>query len=175
MTRTDIDKHPDPFAEFINHDLYWGDEVFIPIEPPAPTDPRWHYVRYQAASPVRLYSQPDTHFAYNVALRPTRGYAHAMMRGLPDVRPGWSAVTLMMGEPVTAYVRNASVSFRRSTGIYEYFLMFVIFVLIILGLSAQILLYALSRRKTDSPDTISLAQRVETFVTRLEMALYPIQ
>jgi len=173
-------QQPDPFSEFINQHLNLGDEVFTPIELPAPTDPRWHYGKYQAVSTVKIYSQPDTHFPYGYVLRPTAGYAHAMLRYLPDVRPGWTAITLLVGNPIIGYVQNDAVNFRRSSGVYEYLLMFMTSALIVMGLSVLIFLYAVPKKKAEIPkpmpaETSTFGQRVEWFVARLEVILLPLE
>ena len=180
MTRADPNLHPDPFSDFINHHLHLGDEVFTPIEPPSPTDPRWHYGQYKAAAPVKIYTQPNVHYAFGYALRSTEGYVHALLRYLPDIRPGWTAVALTMGNPMIGYVRNESVSFRRSSGIYEYLLTFMVSGLIVIGLSVLIFLYAIPRPKpqTTHPvvsDSSAIEQQVEHFVARLERVLQPLE
>jgi len=177
---TNTTQQSDPFEAFINQHLYLGDEVFIPIESPAPTDGRWHYGQYQASSTVTLYSQPNVRYSDGYALRPTNGFAHAMLRYLPDVRPGWTAIALTAGDPLLAYVRNDSANFRRSSGIYEYLLMFMISALIVMGLSVLIFLYTMPRPKTQSPQAELIKpspfeERVEQFVARLEVALFPLE
>ncbi|MEP6985639.1 MAG: hypothetical protein ABI970_08575 [Chloroflexota bacterium] len=180
MTRADTNQQPNPFAEFINQHLYLGDETFTPITPPAPTDPRWHYGKYKAPLTSTVYAQPDTRFDYGYSLRSTTGYAHAMLRYLPDIRPGWTAIQITIGNPMIGYVRNNDVSFRRSSGIYEYLLMLMNSALIVVGLSVLIFLYALPSTKTH-PTTMSsfqptaIEQRVERFVARLEGSLLPLQ
>ena len=180
MTRVDTDNHPDLFAEFINQHLYLGDETFTPIDHPTPTDARWHYGQYQADETVSIYSQPDLLFTDVYTLRPTNGYAHALLRYLPDVRPGWTAIELTIGNPIVGYVRNDEISFRQRSGIYEYLLMFMISTLMIMGLSVLMLLYTISQRKTQSANGASVElspfeQRIEGFVARLETALLPLQ
>ena len=180
MTNANRNSPSDPFSEFINQHLDLGDEVFIPIEHPSPTDQRWRYGQYQAASTVNIYSQPDISYPYGYALRPTKGYAHALLRYLPDVRPGWTAITLMMGNPIIGYVQNDAASFRRSSGIYEYLLMFMTSALIVTGLSVLIFLYAIPKKKTRLTEAIpvessSFGQRVEWFVARLEVVLLPLE
>ena len=180
MTRADTNPHADPFAEFINQHLYLGDEVFTPITPPAPTDPRWHYGKYKAALKSTVYAQPDSRFDYGYSLRSTTNYAHAMLRYLPDIRPGWTAIQITIGNPMIGYVRNEDVSFRRSSGIYEYLLMLMNSALIVVGLSVLIFLYALPSGKLrptrmSSFESTSIEQRVERFVARLEGSLLPLQ
>ena len=172
MTRT----NSDPFSEFINQHLYLSDEVFRPIESPAPTDRRWLYAKYQADSTVNIYSQPNIRYDSNYDLRPTKGYAHAMLRYLPDIRPGWSAIALSLGNPIVGYVRNESAHFRPSSGVYEYLLMLMFSALIIMGLSVLIFLYAIPQ--TDAPknsESSWIEQRVEHFIVRLENSLFPLQ
>ena len=173
------DTQSDPFSEFINQHLYLGNEVFTPIDPPAPTDRRWHYGQYQAPDGAAVYSQPNIRYEYDYDLRPTKGYAHAMLRYLPDIRPGWTAIALSMGNPIVGYVRNDSASFRRSSGIYEYLLMLRNLALIVVGLSCLICLYAMPQvRARPSNMTFapsSLEQRVERFVARLENGVFPLQ
>ena len=176
MTRTDSD----PFSEFINHHLYLSDEVFTPIETPAPTDRRWHYAKYQADSTVNIYSQPNIRYDSNYDLRPTNGYAHAMLRYLPDIRPGWTAIALSLGNPIVGYVRNGSAHFRPSSGVYEYLLMLMFSALIIMGLSVLIFLYAIPQSKVSKstsamPESSWIEQHVERFIARLETALLPLQ
>jgi hypothetical protein len=174
--------HPpaDPFSDFINHYLNLDDEDFTPIEPPAPTDPRWHYGRYRAASAVKIYSQPNVYYDCGYALRPSERYAHALLRYLPDVRPGWTAVALSMGNPMIGYVRNEPVSFRRSSGIYEYMLTFAVSAQIVIGLSVLIFLYTMPRRKAHVTNPVvsessAIEQYVERFVARLEHVLQPLE
>ena len=180
MTRADTDNHPDPFAEFINQNLYLGDEPFIPILHPAPTDTRWHYGQYHAPAAVSLYSQPDLLYAYGYALRPANGYAHALLRYLPDIRPGWTAIELSIGNPLIGYVRNETVNFRRTSGIYEYMLVFMISALMIMGLSVLMFLYTSPHSKSRVSKSLMLEpspleQRVECFVARLEVSLLLLQ
>jgi len=180
MTNTNSNSPSDPFSEFINQHLDMGDEVFIPVEYPAPTDQRWRYGQYQAASTVNIYSQPDIAYPYGYALRPTQGYAHALLRYLPDVRPGWTAIALMVGNPIIGYVQNDAVSFRRSSGIYEYLLMLMFSALIIVGLSVLIFLYAIPRTKARVSDAVLIEsspfeQRIEQFVARFETILLPLE
>jgi hypothetical protein len=170
----------DPFSDFINHSLYLGDEVFTPIEAPAPTDPRWHYGQYKAASAVKIYSQPNVQYASRYALRPTEHYAHALLRYLPDIRPGWTAVALTMGNPIIGYVRSESASFRRSSGIYEYLLTLAVSAQIVIGLSVLIFLYAMPHPKTQPSNAVvsessAIEQHVERFVARLEHVLQPLE
>ncbi len=174
--------HPpnDPFSDFINHYLNLDDEVFMPIEAPAPTDPRWHYGQYKATSAVKIYSQPNAQYECGYALRPTEHYAHALLRYLPDIRPGWTAVALTMGNPIIGYVRNESASFRRSSGIYEYMLTFMVSAQIIMGLSVLIFLYAIPHAKNQLSnnrvtESSSIEQYVERFVARLERVLQPLE
>ncbi len=173
-----VDHSPvDPFSDFINHYLDLGDEVFRPIEPPTPTDPRWHYAQYKATSAVKIYSQPNVQYDCGYALRPTERYAHALLRYLPDVRPGWTAVELTISHPITGYVRNDSVGFRRTSGIYEYLLTFMVTAQIVMGLSVLIFLYAMPRPKaqTSVADSSVIEQQVERFVARLEHILQPLE
>jgi hypothetical protein len=179
VTRTNTDQHPDPFSDFINHYLYLSDEAFTPIESPAPTDRRWHYGQYQADSTANIYSQPDMRYNSTYGLRPTNSYAHALLRYLPDIRPGWTAIALTLGNPIVGYVRNDSAHFRPSSGVYEYLLMLRNSALIVLGLSVLIFLYAIPQGKTHQSNRIVLSnpleQRVERFVARLENDLFPLQ
>lgn len=166
----------DPFADFINHHLHLGDEVFVPIEPPAPTHPRWHYGQYKAASAVKIYSQPNGAYECGYALHPTSGYTHALLRYLPDIRPGWTAVALTMGNPMIGYVRNESVSFRRSSGIYEYLMTFAVSAQIVIGLSLLIFLYAMPHAKVQRlSESSSVEAYVERYVARLERVLQPLE
>ena len=172
MTRADTD----PFSEFINQHLYLSDEVFTPIESPPPTDRRWHYAKYQADSTVNIYSQPNIRYDSNYDLRPTKGYVHAMLRYLPDIRPGWTAIALSLGNPIIGYVRNESARFRPSSGVYEYLLMLMFSALIIVGLSVLIFLYAIPQSKAPKNFESSwIEQHVEHFIARLETALLPLQ
>lgn len=180
MKRADPNPHPDPFSDFINHYLHLDDEVFIPIDPPAPTDPRWHYGQYKAASAVKIYSQPNTRYSSGYALHPTERYAHGLLRYLSDIRPGWTAVELTVGNPIIGYVRNDAVSFRRSSGIYEYLLTFMVSRLIVIGLSILIFLYAMPRPKAQTPRSVvsessPIEQSIEHFVARLERVLQPLE
>ena len=180
MTRADTDQHPDPFSEFINQHLYLGDEPFTPIVHPAPTDPRWHYGKYNALEAVSLYSQPDLLYANGYALRPTSGYAHALLRYLPDIRPGWTAIELSIGNPIVGYVRNEAVSFRPTSGMVEYMLMFMISALMVMGLSVLMFLYTLPQTKARASKSVLVEsspfeQRVERFVARLEVSLVPLE
>lgn len=167
----------DPFADFITHYLDLGDEVFVPIEPPAPTDPRWHYGQYKATSAVNIYSQPNAYYGCGYALRPTEHYAHALLRYLPDIRPGWTAIELTISNPITGYVRNDLVGFRRSSGIYEYLLTFMVTAQIVMGLSVLIFLYAMPRPKaqTSLSESSTIEQHVKRFVARLEHVLQPLE
>jgi hypothetical protein len=170
----------DPFSDFINQHLHLGDETFTPIDLPAPTDRRWHYGQYQASSTVQIYSQPNTHFAYGYALRATNGYAHAMLRYLPDIRPGWTTIELTIGMPIVGYVRNDSVNFRRSSGVYEYLLMLMNSALIVVGLSVLIFAYAIPRSRVQLPNSVLVEsspfeQRIERFIGHLEAILLPLQ
>lgn len=179
VTHSNANPQPDPFSSFINQHLYLGDEAFIPIDPPAPTDRRWHYGQYHAVDEALIYDQPDLHYVSNYALRPTKGYAHAMLRYLPDIRPGWTAIALSVGNPIVGYVRNDAASFRRSSGVYEYMLMLRNMALIVVGLSCLIFLYAIPQGKTQPSNVTfapsSLEQRVERFVARLENGVFPLQ
>jgi hypothetical protein len=166
----------DPFSDFINHYLHLGDEAFVPIEPPTPIDPRWHYGQYKAASAVKIYSQPNVHYDCGYALRSTEHYADALLRYLPDIRPGWTAVALTISNPIIGYVRNESVMFRRSSGVYEYMLTFAVSAQIVIGLSVLIFLYAMSRPKVQRlSDSSSIEGYVERFVARLERVLQPLE
>ncbi len=171
MKRADV---ADPFSDFINHYLNLGDDPFIPIEPPSPTDQRWHYGQYKAASAVRIYSQPNTDYKTGCGLRPTTHYAHALLRYLPDIQPGWTAVELTMGQPMVGYVRDESVSFRRSSGVYEYLITLAASAQIVIGLSVLIFLYAVPS-KTSLSNPSRLEQHVERCVARLESVLQPLE
>ncbi len=177
MKRTADDSPVDPFSDFINYYLNLGDEVFRPLEPPAPTDSRWHYGQYKADSGVKIYSQPNTRYECGYALRPTEHYAHALLRYLPDIRPGWTAIELTISNPLTGYVRNDSVRFRRTSGIYEYMLTFMVTAQIVMGLSVLIFLYAMPRPKaqTSVSESSAIEQHVERFVARLEHVLQPLE
>jgi hypothetical protein len=179
VTRADTPQQADPFSEFINHQLYLNDEPFTPIDHPAPIDPRWHYGKYRALEAATVYSQPNSLFAYQYALRPTNGYAHALLRYLPDIRPGWTAIELSIGNPLIGYVRNEAVNFHPTNGIVEYLLMLQNSALIILGLSVLIFLYAIPQDKTHRSNTLvesyPLERRIESFVARLENDLFPLQ
>lgn len=173
-------KHADPFSDFINNYLDLDDEPFAPIESPVPTDTRWHYGQYKADEAVKIYSQPNTRYDSGYALRPSGRYAHALLRYLPDVRPGWTAIELSISQPITGYVRNESVNFRRSSGIYEYMMTFAVSAQIVMGLSVLIFLYAMPRAKVQPSNTVlndssAIEQYVERYVARLEHVLQPLE
>jgi hypothetical protein len=180
VTRANTDNQPDPFAEFINQHLYLGDDNFTPIIHPTPTDTRWHYGQYRASVPVSLYSQPNRLYAYDYALRPTNGYAHALLRYLSDIRPGWTAIELSIGNPLIGYVRNEAVTFRRTSGVYEYMLLFMISALMVVGLSVLMFLYTIPQNKMRASNSMMIesspfVQCVERFVARLEVSLLPVR
>jgi hypothetical protein len=174
-----VKQDTDPFSEFINCYLSFEDDPFTPIEYPAPNDRRWRYGQYKAPASVTIYSQPNIRYVDDFALRRTDAYAHALLRYLPDVRPGWTAIELTLSTPIIGYVRNDCVSFRRSSGIYEYFLMLMNSALIVLGLSALILLYTMphpnARTASEGAKPSRLERQVERLVTRLEMMFMPLE
>lgn len=174
-----VKQDTDPFSDFINCYLSFEDDPFTPVEYPAPNDRRWRYGQYKAPTSVTIYTQPNIRYVDDFALRRTDDYAHALLRYLPDIRPGWTAIELTLSTPIIGYVRNDCVSFRRSSGIYEYFLMLMNSALIVLGLSALILLYTVPRPNSHAASEAMkpsrLERQVERLVTRLEMMFMPLE
>jgi hypothetical protein len=77
-------------------------------------------------------------------------------------------------------VRNGSVNFRRSSGIYEYLMTLVASAQIVIGLSLLIFLYAMPHLGAQATHNVMakssvIEGHIERYVAKLEQVLQPLE